>query len=119
MRPTEIGPGALAGATEAGVFIAGRQFAPNTTIASHSPPRQSADALRRLRWKRYAEAIHPLGARVEFEIWDEIARHHPDLVDDIDQRLGKFAKFAALDPNVLRVLGADRFPSSPIRAVSP
>jgi hypothetical protein len=116
MAAKYIGPGALAGATEAGVFIAGRQFTPNTTIIRRSPPRQSADALRRLRWQRYVEAIHPLGARVEFEFWDEVARHHPDLVDDLDQRL---AKYAALNPEILVALGADKFAPMPIRVVSP
>jgi hypothetical protein len=110
------GPGALAGAAEAGVFIAGRQFAPNTTIASHSPPRQSADALQRLRWQRYVEAIHPLGARVEFEFIDELVRHHPEIADDLDERL---AQYAALNPDILVALGGDRFPATPLHAVSP
>jgi hypothetical protein len=67
-----------------------------------------------LRWQRYLEAIHPLGARVEFEIWDEVARHHPELVDFLDARLGRFA---ALDPEVLRAVGGDAFPASPMRLV--
>jgi hypothetical protein len=87
----------------------------DTTTGELAPNSLCADALRRLRWQRYVESVHQLGARVEFEFWDEVARHHPDLVDDLDRRL---ARYAELDPEVLRALGADRFPASPVRAVS-
>jgi len=58
--------------------------------------------------------VHALGARVTFELLDELIRYHPDLEDDIDRRLGRYAD---LDPELLRAAGADVFPRSPIHAV--
>ena len=70
-------------------------------------------AQRRLRRQRHVEQIHRLGARVIFELVDELDRHH-GLADDLDRRL---ERYAALDPEVLRALGADRLPVSPVRIV--
>ena len=74
--------------------------------------KQEAD--RRLRRQRQVERLHRLGARAVFELVDEIARHHPDIADDLDARL---ARFARLDPAVLAAVGADRLPGPPMRAI--
>ena len=72
-----------------------------------------SQALARLRRQRQVEQVHRLGARVLFELVDELDRHH-GLADDLDRRL---ERYAALDPEVLRALGADRLPVSPVRIV--
>jgi hypothetical protein len=54
-------------------------------------------------------ALHALGARVVFELLDEIGRHH-GIANDIDCRL---AKYARLDREVLRAIGGDRFAAWP------
>ena len=72
-----------------------------------------SQALARLRRQRHVEQLHRLGARVLFELVDELDRHH-GLADDLDRRL---ERYAALDPEVLRALGADRLPVSPVRIV--
>ena len=70
-------------------------------------------AQRRLRRQRHVEQIHRLGARVIFELVDELDRHH-GLGDDLDRRL---ERYAALDHRLLAALGGDRFPASPMRVV--
>ena len=72
-----------------------------------------SQALARLRRQRQVEQVHRLGARVLFELVDELDRHH-GLGDDLDRRL---ERYAGLDPEVLRVLDGDRFPPSPLRVV--
>src|SRR5204863_9086737 len=70
-------------------------------------------AQRRLRRQRHVEQIHRLGARVIFELVDELDRAH-GLGDDLDRRL---QRYAALAPDLLAALGADRFPAAPLRVV--
>lgn len=72
-----------------------------------------AQAQRRLRRQQLAQQVHRLGARVLFEFLAEIDRYH-DLGDDLDQRLERYAR---LEPDVLRAVGGDRFPPSPLRAI--
>ena len=72
-----------------------------------------ADALRRLRGQRRVEFVHTLGARVCFELLDEIARHH-GIGEDVDARLARYAK---LDRRLVGATGADRFAAAPIWAV--
>ena len=69
---------------------------------------------RQFRRQRLVERVHRNGARVVFEFIDEIARHHPGIVEDLDQRL---ERYAAIDPETLAVLGGDQFPSRPLRLV--
>lgn len=73
--------------------------------------RQEAD--RRRRRQRLVERLHRLGARVVFELLDEIARHH-GIEADIDARL---ARYAAIDPTMLACVGGDQFAVAPLRAV--
>jgi hypothetical protein len=70
--------------------------------------------LRRLRRQLLASAVHKLGERALFELLDELARHH-DIGDDIDRRLRRYAD--RLNPELLRAVGGDRFPPTPLRAV--
>ena len=76
--------------------------------ADEAPP---LAALRRLRRRQQVEHIYALGSRVIFELIDEIDRHH-GLRDDINQRLARYAK---LDPGIVAVVGADKFPPLPVR----
>jgi hypothetical protein len=76
-----------------------------------APQHQAAHRLIR---QRQIEALHRLGPRVIGELLDELARHH-DLHDDIARRL---ARYARIDPGVLRALNADRFPPAPLWDVS-
>jgi hypothetical protein len=69
---------------------------------------------RRLFRQRAVARVHALGGRPVFELVDEIIRNHPELEDEIDGRLDKYAD---LDPNVLRLLGADHFPERPLYLV--
>ena len=70
-------------------------------------------AEQRLRRQHLIERIHRLGARVVFELLDELDRHH-GLGDDLDRRL---EGYAALDQGLLATVGGDRFPALPIRLV--
>ena len=72
-----------------------------------------AQAQRRLRRQRHVEKLHRLGARVLFELVDELDRHH-GLGDDLDRRL---EAYAGLDAELIAVVGGDRFPASPVRGV--
>lgn len=57
-----------------------------------------------------AAHVHALGARVVFELLDEIGRYH-GIANDVDRRL---ERYAALDRGVLRAVGGDRFPPPPV-----
>jgi len=71
--------------------------------------------LHRRRRQRMAAAVHALGARVVFELLDEIGRHHA-ITDDVDTRL---ERYAALDRDVLRAIDGDRFAAwPPLRVVA-
>jgi hypothetical protein len=75
---------------------------------------QSQELLR-LRRQRHVEQVNCLRtSRVWFEFVDELVRYHPEIAEDIDRRL---EQYAGLDPDVLHVLGADRFPPVPLRVV--
>jgi hypothetical protein len=69
--------------------------------------RNALDALRR---RRQVQAVHRLGSRTVGELLDEITRHH-GIADDINRRL---ARYAAIDPEILRAFGGDRWPSAPV-----
>jgi hypothetical protein len=69
-----------------------------------------ASEARRLFRQRAVARVHALGQRPTFKLVDEIIRHHPDLEDEIDKWIDKYAD---LDPDLLRRLGADRLPLIP------
>ena len=78
--------------------------------------RQSQQAaMLRLRRQRLVECLHRLGPRPTFELVDELARRHPDIADDLDRRLAAYTE--RLTPELLRAVGANRFPASPLRIV--
>ena len=101
------GPGALAGAAEAGVGYA-EERRPDTTLID-----LRLATTRRLRRQRHVDGICRIGPRVVFELIDELDRHY-GLGDDLDRRL---ARYAAIEPGVLRAIGGDRFPPRPLREV--
>jgi hypothetical protein len=69
----------------------------------------------RLRRRRHVEQVCRLHiVRLWVEFVDEVARHYPEIADDLDRRL---VRFAALDPAVLVAVGGDRLPVPPLRAV--
>jgi hypothetical protein len=65
-----------------------------------------------LRRQRQVERICRI-PRLVAELLDEIDRHH-GLGADLDRRL---ERYAALDPELLRAVGGDRFPQTPMRLV--
>jgi len=60
---------------------------------------------RRMRRQRQVERIWRLGARVVFELLDELDRSHA--LPDLDARIERYSR---LDPDVIRAVQADRFP---------
>lgn len=103
-RPAGEGPGRAA---------LGFRWAAETGATNSEIEGLRQESARRLRRQRLVERVHRLGARVAFELLAELARHH-GIAGDIDRRL---ARYAALDPEILAALNADRFPADPIRAV--
>jgi hypothetical protein len=90
----ESGPAARANADRAGIWT---RIVPDT----------------RLRRRRQCELIWRLGARVFFELIDELDRRH-GLGADLDARL---ARYARLDPEILAAIGANQFPPAPLHIV--
>jgi hypothetical protein len=72
-----------------------------------------ARAQRQQRRQHWVAKIHALGARPLFELIAEIERRGLR-GDALDRCLNRFA---ALDPDLLRALGADRLPACPTRLV--
>jgi hypothetical protein len=64
-----------------------------------------------MRRQRLVTRVHELGPRALFELLNEIEKYG---VADLDHRL---AKYADIDVELLRWLGADRFPPPPIHLV--
>ena len=90
----------------------------NSNASTNSTPHLSLQSrrlseTRRLRRQRYAARIWRLGDRVLFELVEHIAGRF-DLEDEVDRLLDRFA---GLDPDALRLLGADRLPPNPTRIV--
>jgi hypothetical protein len=71
-----------------------------------------ASLLRRLRRQRQVGALCRI-SRLMFELLDELDRRY-HLGPDLDARL---QRYTALDPHILRALGADRFPAVPTRVI--
>ena len=71
--------------------------------------------LRRLRRQRRVQQVNRLrSARVWFEFVDEVVRSHPDIADELDRRL---ERYAGIDPDMLHGVGADKFAPHPMRVV--
>ena len=89
---------------DAGAVKAGRRFTPE-----HSRDRrafQDSAEIGSPRFERMIERLHRLGPRVFGELLAEIAAaagQHVRVVDLVEE-------YAALDPAVLRAVGADHFP---------
>jgi hypothetical protein len=96
------GPAAFGDAAEAGTRYCDEANT-DTTF------QQRTLAARRHRRRRQLENIKKLGStRIWAELIEELERYG---VRDLDARL---ARYARLDPDILRALGADRFPHPPL-----
>jgi hypothetical protein len=72
-------------------------------------------ASQRLKRQHLVERVNSLhSSRVWFEFVDEVVRHHPEIADDIDRRLERYAR---LDATLLCAVGGDKFAPSPVRLV--
>jgi hypothetical protein len=67
-----------------------------------------------LRRQRLCARVHRLGDRVLYELLDELDRHGVASWADVEPRL---ERFASLDPELLRAVGAGRFAARPMHAV--
>jgi hypothetical protein len=95
--------------------VCGDRAAGNIGYASQHPfirLNPEKQVLARLRQQRHVERVCRF-PRLIAELLEEIGRHH-GIDADIERRL---AKYAALDPEILAAVGADRFPAAPIRLV--
>jgi len=79
----------------------------------YAPPPRKSQELALLRRQRQVERLHRLGARPLFELLQQLDRDH-DLGGDLDRQLERYAR---LDPDLLREIGADRFAPMPLRVV--
>jgi hypothetical protein len=90
-----------------------RWTAENEAFNTEIPQLRQA-AQRRLQRQRAVERVHRLGARVTFELFEDLARRYPEIADDLDRRLDRFAR---LDLAMVAVAGGDRFAPLPTRLV--
>ena len=104
MSPNE-NPGPLAGGHGAVTLHVDR------TVDNRKALRDQAE--RRLQRQHLVRTVYRLGARVLFELIDELDHHH-GLGDDLDRRLQRYAR---LDAELLHAVGGDGFPSAPLRLV--
>jgi hypothetical protein len=96
--------------------------APPDDVERQRPPQRAGATLqarrtaelRRVRRQRYAQRIWRLGDRVQFELIEKLIKDFALDEGAVDHVLDRFA---GLDPEVLRALGADRLPPAPIRSV--
>ena len=97
------------------VPLAGGHRAGSRYVVQQSSTRDllKKQAQQRLHRQHLARRIHHLGARIFFELLDELDRHH-GIGDDLDRRL---ARYAGLDSDMLRVVGAEGFAPHPMRVV--
>lgn len=97
-----------------------------TSQAPPKPPHllpEARDALaavreregRKLRRQSMISSVYGLGLRVMTEFIEHAVRNHPDAEDWFNEEL---ARFAALDPALLRAVGGDQVPPLPTRVVA-
>jgi hypothetical protein len=72
-------------------------------------------AARRLRRQRAVERLHELGPRALGEFLSELARRNPGMAGDLSELLEAYT--ARLTPSLLRAVGGDQFPASPMRVI--
>ena len=72
------------------------------------------DLLQERRFRRDVERLHDLGVRATFEILAEVgrARMCRTYIEELT------ARYAQLDPAIVRAVGGDRFPAPPIHEVA-
>ena len=101
------GPGTRAGVHGARSAIAGSDGIPLPHTAR--PNKAPESAQRDLRFRRDVLRLHSLGPRVLFELFAELGARRL-LRTEIEQLVGCYA---ALDPEIVRAIGADRLPPLP------
>ena len=74
----------------------------------------AADPLSNMRFERAVVRVHQLGPRAVGELLREISHTH-GLAGDIEERL---ARYARLDPEIVRAMGWDHFPPLPVHLVA-
>ncbi len=70
-----------------------------------------ADPLQRVRFQQLTTHLHGLGPRSVGEFLEEIITAWPVPAGDVLERL---ERYAGLDPDIVRTVGVDRFPSPPL-----
>ena len=75
---------------------------------------QRALELALLRRQRDVERVCRLGPRPVYELLAGLIRRHPEIETETDRQL---KRLAGLDPEILAVVGGDKFPASPLRVV--
>ena len=108
--PRPQGPGAWC-SRETGTSLAGDA----SLYSINHAPRQAHPLGPRPRRRHQIEAIHRLGPRVLDELLDEIGVECG--ITTLIER--KVERYAALDPEAIRLTGGDRFPPLPIHEVRP
>ncbi len=74
----------------------------------------AAEIVADLRFRRQMERLHRLGPRVTAELLAELGseRSIQTIIDE------KVARYAAIDPSVVHVLGGDRFATPPLTVIT-
>jgi hypothetical protein len=112
MAQQQRGPGTPEGDAEPGLNIstpADRSGLANTTTNSFA----QLAALDDLRLQRGVERLHRLGARPLYELFIELGKEL--LIRS--EIAAKVMRYAQLDPDIVRSIGADQFPSRPVHVV--
>jgi hypothetical protein len=85
-----------------------------TATINETRPRGPSQGFHVLRQQRQVRRLYRLGERAVAEFIDELRRHHPDLADDLDRRL---ERYASVDPLLVAALGGDKFAPLPLHVV--
>jgi hypothetical protein len=93
----------------------GRLFARQRNVPTIAPEEQRAKVLRDLRLRRAASRADALGERVSVELTLALV----EITSDRGAAAALLERFAGIDPDLLRAVGADRPLPSPIRVVWP
>lgn len=96
------------------VYHKARHIEKTVAVTRRSLVQARAQALLDLRFNHLADLVHALGPRPLAELLREIATE----TDCVDLITAKLEAYAALDPETVAALGADRFAPSPIRLIS-
>ncbi len=105
MTPTENARSDAGAVSKFGGF--GSQYNRTTDKIQHQPRSDSQ------RFERMVERLHRLGPRPTAELLNEIMRYTGQSKFIAD----RLQAYAALDPEIVRAVGGDRFPPMPLEVV--